>query len=489
MFKKFFIMNCNKDNTIHNYYQDSNSGKSYVLSLLHNYEYSHVDPRYSRVLLDFNFNDLVNYFGIHSLTSNSFTATLFLSNLKYDEYDHSMEYNIDLFPLTSNWSEGLVGTDEFDEQGFSNWNYRFNGSLWSSSGGDYTESLSSTCYLEDGISDIKFDITEYINNFLYAKMSSTALSEPFSSTSDFRGFLLKFSNEGLSSFSEYKRFYSSETHTIYNPKILVTMENQPEYDSRMRLIPGKEQTLYFPYFYNGKINSLDSITSEIGYDYFVYDGEFGYSVTGLVPFEFSIKKDNELLNLSYTANQVQSGIWKVSFNMPASAYSSSSNYYDIWSITGSNSITGQFNVVTESDLISLNHISLTGNFNKNYISHSSNVKLGVSCLFEKFMSYETNYYLKFIPYLKTGYGVDNLGLLFNNDMIFPDEFYVKFVDKESNYDWTDWNRLDLLNDSYIMELNTKSFRIGAMMYPIFKIKYWNSYTIIPCQDNVIYIKR
>lgn len=467
MFKHFFILNCVKDTCIHNYYEDANVGKAFVLPMLHNFDGSTSPSKYSRALLDFNIDDVIDYFGVDALTSNSFTATLYLTQLKYDEYDHSTEFYIDLFPLTSSWAEGYNASEHFDEIGYANWNYKSKNSAWSTTGGDYIQntSLSAEAFLTDGYEDIKFDVTEYISGYISTKYNILPFPFPFSTTADFRGFLLKFRNESVSAFEEYKRFYSAHTHTIYNPKILIEVETTTEYDSRQKFILGKSQSLYFPYRTSGEIDiSLSS--SDI---------------------TFSVLKDNvALTSITATVSGTPSGILKSTFVIPESEYSSTSVFKDVWSITGQNAITGTFNVVRESDVVGLDLFSLTGNFNKNYVSHSLIQRVGVASQYNKEMYYDTQYIFRFMPYIKSQSGVDNIGLIMNNELIYPTEFYVKFLDAESNYEWTNWIQLDLINDAYLLNVNTNSFRIGATMIPLFRFKIWDSYTIVKGTKNDIF---
>lgn len=461
MFKHFFILNCVKDTCIHNTYTDANIGKAFILPMLHNFDGALSDSQFSRVLLDFNIQDAIDYFGAEALTSNSFTATLYLTQLKYDEYDHSTEFYIDLFPLTASWAEGYNASENFDEAGFVNWDYRSKNTAWSLTGGDYTTSLSAEAFLSDGYEDISFDVTEYIKNYSFAKLGTGSLPLPFSTTADFRGFLLKFRNESVSAFEEYKRFYSSHTHTIYNPKILIQFEDTIDYDNRQRFIVGKSQSLYFPYRIDGKLQQYPLISNV----------------------SVSILKDTvAITSISATVSYTSSGLFKCTFTLPESEYSATSTYQDVWSITGGNSITGTFRAVRESDVVGLDLFSLTGDFNKNYTSHSILQKIGVATQYDKTIYYDTEYVFRFMPYMKSQRGVDNIGLIFNNELIYPDEMYVKFLDAESNYEWTEWIRLDLINDAYLLSVNTKSFRVGAQLVPIYKFKMWNSFTIVKGSD-------
>lgn len=468
MFKHFFILNCVKDTCIHNYYTDANVGKSFVLPMLHNFDGALSPERFSRALLDFNIEDAIDYFGAESLTSNSYTATLYLTQLKYDEYDHSTEFYIDLFPLTSSWAEGYNASEHFDEVGFANWTYKSKNSAWSTTGGDYHQNnttLSAETLLVDGYEDVSFDITEYIKYYTYAKLGTGFLPAPFTTTADFKGFLLKFRNESVTAFEEYKRFYSSHTHTIYNPKILIQFDNPVEYDSRQRFILGKSQSLYFPYRISGELQSAP--------------------VVGAIT--FSVLKDGvALTSITGTVSGSPLGILKSTFTLPESEYSATSVYQDVWSITGGNAITGTFNAVRESDVVGLDLFSLTGNFNKNYVSHSVLQRVGVATQYSEEMYYDTDYVLRFMPYMKSQRGVDNVGLIFNNELLYPDEFFVKIIDVESNYEYTSWVKIDLINDAYLLSINTKSFRIGSKLMPIYRFKMWDSYTIVKGNDKDIF---
>jgi len=484
MFKSFYIMNCNKDNVIHSHYTNANLGKSYALPLVKNDEGVSTTNKFSRLLLDFNFDELIDFIGLDSLTSNSFTATLKLVEYKYTEFLHNLNYDIEYKTLTANWVEGYNEEKDFSATGYSNYLYRAYNNSWGLSGGDFISSISGFQTLDNGYEDLELDVTDYVENYVKAKYGLTGLASGITTTADLRGFIVKFTNyfENLEEFSEEKIFYSSHSHTIFNPKIYVQIDKGHIYDNRNNLLFNKYQTLYFPYRLDGEIQEL--------VDYFVaVYGESYYGQTyydDSETFNFEIKIDNQsITGLSYTASVVD-GIMCVNFTLPELYYSSTSIYYDIWTIADNISLTGRFKAYRTSDYVASDYFSLTGNFNKNYISKNIIEKFGVIAQFNNEMYYDSEEYLKFNPFISKNKGVDNAGLLFNNDLVFPSEFFVKFIDVETNYELTNWIKLDLLNDAYILTFHTKSFKINKDITFLYKMKYNDSYKVIKARKQDIF---
>ena len=468
MLSRFYILQATKDTAINSYFTNANLGKSFILPLMQNESIS----GHSRILLDFNISEITNNFDLASLTSNSFTATLKMYEIIGQDVPtyHNQNWNINLFTLTANWDEGLNYQYDFSETGYANYLNSYNGTLWVTSGGDYNVSLSGNMALTSGYEDISIDVTQYVKNYIYLSSGISSNISGISSVSAMNGFLLKFDNitEGLTSFIESKNFYSRHTHTIFAPQIYFQIDIPQYYDNRNNFILGKQQSLYFPYKIDGALqNSITSATVTILQD--------GITLTSITS------------GISY----ISPGIFNVSFSLPSSGvvvgvssstsimiYSASSIYNDVWQLINGNSITGQFKVYQESDYIGLDYSSLTGNFNKNYVSHSLMDKIGIAIQYEKEMYSNNTYFIKFNPFMKRGNGVDNLNLLFNNDLIYPQQFYVKFMDVYTQNDLTGWILLDLIGDSYQLELFTNSFRIGQTITFIFQMQYLNNWKII-----------
>jgi hypothetical protein len=437
---------------------------------------------HSRILVDFNVSEITDNFDLASLTSYSFTATLKMYEIVGQDSPtyHNQNWNIDLFTLTANWDEGLNYQYDFSETGYSNYLNSYYGTSWVSSGGDYSQSLSSSQALISGYEDISLDVTWYIRDYINLKYGISSNIYGITTTANMNGFLLKFNNttEGLTSFIESKNFYSMHTHTIFNPKIYFQIDIPQYYDNRNNFILGKQQSLYFPYKIDGALQS--SITSAT-----VIILQDGITLTSITS------------GISY----ISPGIFDVSFILPSSGivvgvssststivYSSSSVFSDVWQLTNGNSISGQFKVYQESDYIGLDYSSLTGYFDRNYASHSLMEKIGVASQYEKEMYSNSTYFMKFNPFIKRGSGVDNLNLLFNNDLIYPQQFYVKFIDACVQNDLTNWLLLDLVGDSYQLELNTASFRIGQTITMVYQMQYMNSFKTIKspsCEFKII----
>jgi len=476
LFKKFYILNSTKNNVINSYFTDANLGKSFVLPLMNNESLS----GHSRVLLDFNISEITDNFDLASLTANSFTATLKMYEISDQDSPvyHNQNWDINLYTLTSNWQEGNNYQYDFSETGYSNYINNAYGSNWISSGGDYNTSLSADQSLTSGYEDISIDVTWYISDYINLKYGISSNIYGITSTANMNGILLKFDDytEGLTSFIESKNFYSRHTHTIFNPKIYFKIDIPQYYDNRNNFILGKQQSLYFPYRIDGALqNSITSATVVIMQD-------------GLA-----------LTSITYGISYISPGVFNVSFSLPSSGvtistssststivYSASSIYYDVWNLTNGNSLTGRFTVYQESDYVGLDYSSLTGNFNRNYTSHSLIDRVGVASKFDKEMYNNSTYFIKFNPFMKRENGVDNLGLLFNNDLIYPQNFYVKFIDVYTQTNLTDFILLDLVGDSYQLELNTNSFRIGQTITFIYQMQFWDSWKTIKANSYDIF---
>ena len=459
MYDKFHILTPTKDTVINSYYDSANLGKSFVLPLK-NYQ----DTEFSRILIDFDFDDLLDHYTSSSLTSN-LTATFKMYELKSDLIDHTQNYTVLLYNSLSAWTEGFNYEYDFSQDGYCNWNNRDSINSWSASGGDYGVVIGQQTF-ESGYEDLEIDISTFLKNWFRLKLGLSSNISGISTSADYRGMLLRYSDESSTAFEESKNFYSRHTNTIFNPKIYIEFEKTAMIDNRNSFLCGKEQTLYLSYSIGGEIQNYTSTTA--------------------LPFSFIIKKDTvtlTALTASYTGTEVSNGLFKVAFTLPQSYYSSTSIFEDVWTINNGISITGQFKVYTQSDALGLDYFSLTGNFNKNYETVSLMEKIGIISKYNKKMYYGTTQYLNFNPYIKKGGGVDNLGMLFNNDLYFPNEMYVKIIDVYSGYEWTNWLRLDLLNGRYNLKIFTESFSVGAKCGFLYKIKYLDDYKIIKSTPN------
>lgn len=452
MFKKFYILNATKDNSIHSFYVDANCGKSQNLKLVKN-----SDNTYSRILLDFNMTDLINYFGAQYLLDSTFKANLVLTELRDADFDYNIEYNIECYSINSYWIEGSSAFDDYSVTGFSNWNYKAKNNAWSASGGDFNPSLSANCFLVNGSDDIVVDVTNIVRDYCSSVTAGT--------TSTFNGILIKYADEQDASFVETKSVYSTQTHTILNPKIFVSVNEPSVRDSRNSFIVNTPQDIFLNYSINGEL-SHNWLTN-------VYIQKNGVSITGT--------------NLVY--EKLYDGYYKANFTLPADSYDSTAVYNDVWIFNDNVSVTGALHPVSYKEYTTFNQQSLTGNFDKQFFTNTYGSNIGVSGLYNKEMPYNSTQMLRFMPYLKYNKGVDNLGLLFNNELIYPERFYVKFMDYTTvGYDWTDWIELDLIGDSFLTFIQTKSFKVNCKIMPIFKIIY-NDVDIIIRSSDIIEIGR
>src|SRR5574343_591275 len=443
-FKKFYIERASKDTMISSKYIENNYGKSEVLSL------SKSSDEFTRMLVQFNTQNIIDFFGIDTLsnTANTISAKILLSELKDDQVYHNTDWDIEMYGLSNSWDEGFSVNGS---TGYCNYLNRTKNNSWVISGGDINTSISATQHFENGYEDIEIDVSNYIvTNSLSA------------------GVLFKFPTyiENSSTYNDIKRFYSTKSRTIFVPRLKVEVTKPTMEDNRNRVLIGTQQRLFLPY-------RLDSALIN----------KFTYieDVNDLLNIKFNIVVDNvPLTGVSYNITKIDNTTLAVDFVL--NYYKPNAVYQDVWKLDINTSITGRFNAYNQSDYIGLDYQSITGNFNKNYISKSLIDDIGVIRNYNKEMHYNNIELSKCNPYDKNRRGTDNLGLLFNNDLLYPEEFYVKILDFYSDYEYTGWIKLDLMEDSYMLELDTKSFRKGSLNKFQYRIKNWNSYNVINSID-------
>ncbi len=192
----------------------------------------------SRILLQFSNSDIQ----LAIAKSNNFTSSLELFSTEHKNL--SSEQSIEVFPLSSSWNEGTGKYSNLPiSSNGSSWLYKDNDSsktkwLTSSFGVGSTGSISTTVSITKGGGewytgslfkgiqtfsnadslDLNVDVTDIVQKF----SASINVSQTYPTGIPNYGFILKNSDtieENVSSSNGTLQYFSSDTHTIYPPKL------------------------------------------------------------------------------------------------------------------------------------------------------------------------------------------------------------------------------------------------------------------------------
>lgn len=257
-------------------------------------------------------------------TNTTVTAYLKMFNTLHSERK-AVGFNINVFPLTSDWDEGTgIGFNESNDllsTGYANYIYRKPSLLWSNSGGDYkVDSNSSSQYFSSGDENLNVNVTNIIKVWL-------------NSTSSNYGFIIKMGDfeeslTGTTSASlDYyrKSFFARETNFLKWPRVeFVWNDRIIDYKS---IAPfGTSSYLYFYNISNGTYKDLSGTGAFPGH--VVIEGITSNSSTSWSSVSSSLS--------SVTASRISTGIYRMLINeLPYSIYSTYSKFRDNWTITSS----------------------------------------------------------------------------------------------------------------------------------------------------------
>jgi hypothetical protein len=205
-----------KDSTIYEYYNLKNTGIDSILEL----SYDTLLESASRILIQFDSEEIRNK--IINKNNIQFDLRLYLS----DQYEVPEQYTIETFPLSQSWNMGIgkynnepQTTDgvTWNNNGVTNWissgsNYHTE-YMTNSGGGSWNSNISSSISFDYNSNDININVTDIVNLWL-------------SGSIDNNGLILKLKDEYTEIESEARlTYFSKETHTIYQPKIIIKYED------------------------------------------------------------------------------------------------------------------------------------------------------------------------------------------------------------------------------------------------------------------------
>jgi hypothetical protein len=218
-----------KDATIYLQQPYQNTGIDEVLEISKVYYGDTRDN--SRVLIQFDTTEISKSIANGTIASSSFTASLQLKITKAEEL--AANFTIEAYPISGSWEMG-TGTrfDNLTTNGATwiyrngddtttNWYTTMNGvtasyglgvtGSWDGRGGSWYTASVATQSFSYTLEDINLDVTEFVK-----KWNSGSIGN--------NGFILKFpSNKELDDIDYGTiKFFSKETNTIYQPKLVIT---------------------------------------------------------------------------------------------------------------------------------------------------------------------------------------------------------------------------------------------------------------------------
>lgn len=203
------------DSTIYEEYPSMNTGIDQILEIGYN---SHQNTS-SRAMLKFDINELISKIDINY--NYDIVLKLFIAS----EYQLPNMFKLSAYPIAETWTNGLGKfmhtpiTDtgvSWNSTGMSNWNIdNFSGSYASEEGGGTWLTNISGSYISNSIvsNDIEINITDIANSWI-------------SGSIDNNGIILKLTDEyNKIPESTILKYYSSDTHTIYNPQLQIRYDD------------------------------------------------------------------------------------------------------------------------------------------------------------------------------------------------------------------------------------------------------------------------
>jgi len=209
-----------KDATIYEQYNNRNTGMDSIIELNHDTTYNTT----SRFLLKFNTDEIRN------ITNNKQNVRYVLKLYTAEQYELPTSFNVNIYPLSQAWDMGIGkfhDTHEtttgvsWDDSGQTDWinsgtthhtEYSFN-----SGGGSWNTNHVSTCNFNYNTTEAEFDVTNIANEWL-------------SGSIDNHGVIIKLENEYDLGYPLELKYFSTESHTIYQPKLFISYDDF-NYDS------------------------------------------------------------------------------------------------------------------------------------------------------------------------------------------------------------------------------------------------------------------
>lgn len=181
-------------NTEINNITDQNTGIDQILEVINFKTDKNNLELISRALIEF------DYTGSGQLTNPTYSLQMYATELR----ELKKEFNLEVCRITSSWDMGLGKRQDnpITTDGVS-WNWRDASGSLSWNGGNIDTGTTSSFEYKQKIVDLNADITDIVSSS--------------------NGYIIKFTDSAEASSLDYGavNFFSSETHTIYKPKLVV----------------------------------------------------------------------------------------------------------------------------------------------------------------------------------------------------------------------------------------------------------------------------
>lgn len=221
-----------QDATIYQRYPSNNSGLDEILEIGKQIKPLDGSGKYAsgsvRILMNF---------AISSGSAYPATAKYYLKLYLANANEVNRYQKIEVYPVSRSWEEGS-GYFYQDVKNVSDqvtWDKATASTSWSLAGGDFVTSPSASKTLSDfPLQDVRIDITDIIKPVISG-----------SNTTPWYGLLLKFptADETSSLNTGNLKFFSSNTHTIFSPKLEIVYNDQSFSTGSLKPIPNGNVTV------------------------------------------------------------------------------------------------------------------------------------------------------------------------------------------------------------------------------------------------------
>lgn len=207
MYKKF---NAIKDTLIdeNRFYSSSNFGRDELLEVGRTVVSGSVNRIRSLIKFDMT--------SISASVSDGTVSSSATWELKVFECRHTGsipdDFYLDAHAITSVWNEGTGSRAGSHKSGYASWHSASSTVAWTSLGADYSSSNSASQYFVTGSGDITMNVSTIVSGTVYSGWNN-------------EGFLIKTKDDVTSASMEPKKFYSRDTHTIYEPVLVAKWDD------------------------------------------------------------------------------------------------------------------------------------------------------------------------------------------------------------------------------------------------------------------------
>lgn len=207
-----YFVTSSKDASIYTDFKNQNTGIDQILDLF-KYKTDTID-KFSRVLIEFDLTDLSSSIVAGTITNPTYSLDLRTTTLR----ELARSFSLECAPISQSWEMGLGKRQDNPKTtiGVSyTWKDELSGSAWTSEGGDFITTTTSSLTFGQKSTDVSFNVTDIVNSYLDGTLPNY-------------GFMVKFPTTLETDTNNYGEinFFSSETNTIYRPKLRVEWDDK-----------------------------------------------------------------------------------------------------------------------------------------------------------------------------------------------------------------------------------------------------------------------